>query len=728
MSKKRSKKKKPKKLKKILSHKIIAVFKDNSTLTLNYKQVSAALDIHDAPTRKLIYTILNELAREEQLQEVSRGKFHYIQRQVIITGVMDANRSGGGYVVSDDIDDDVFIAARHMNQSLHGDLVKVSLFLKGKRRRPEGEVVEVMEQANRLFVGTVEVQPKFAFLIPDNPNIRTDIFIPGGKVNGAKTGQKAIAKIADWPDGAQNPIGEIVEVLGDPGEHQTEMNAIMVEYELPRTFPEHVEQDAGKIPLELDEDEIARRKDIRDILTFTIDPVDAKDFDDALSIRTLDNGNTEVGVHIADVSHYVKPGGIIDEEAINRATSVYLVDRVIPMLPEVLSNQVCSLRPNEDKFTFSAIFELNAEAEIQNEWFGRTVIHSDRRFTYEEAQERLETGEGDLVEELKTLDTLAKKLRKARMKYGSIEFSSIEVKFKLDEKGNPMSVFQKVTKDSNQLIEDFMLLANRRVAAFIGQRKANEVVKPFIYRVHDEPDLEKLNTLSLFVKQFDYDVRFTGKNISENLNQMLAHFKGTNEQQMVEQVAIRSMAKAVYATENVGHYGLGFEYYTHFTSPIRRYPDLEVHRLLEHYLSGGKGPETNALDLVCKHSSLQEKRAAEAERASIKYMQVKFMMDKIGLEFEGVISGLTEWGMYVELVENKVEGMISLRSLVDDYYVFDTEKYRVTGTNSGNSFYLGDRLTIRVMSADLQKKQLDFRLVPEGEDEEFFIDDANFDD
>jgi ribonuclease R len=712
MSKKRSSKK-PNSLKKELGSKILNIFKSSNTKTFNYKQIASELDITDSNTRKLIYTILNDLTNQGDLKEDSRGKFTYNIQSMILTGVVDAIKSGACYVVTDEIEEDVYVNPKNMGQAMHGDTVKVSLFLNGKRRKPEGEIVEVLEQKNREIVGSIEMSDKYAFLIPDNAKITVDIYIALNKLNGAKQGEKAIAVITDWPKGATSPFGEIIEVLGEPGEHKTEMNAIMAEFGLPREFPEEVEADAAKISLELDKEEVARRRDFRKITTFTIDPVDAKDFDDALSIQQLENGNWEIGVHIADVAHYVTPDSLVDREAIERATSVYLVDRVIPMLPEVLSNKVCSLRPEEEKFTFSAVFELNDDAEVLNEWFGRTVIYSDRRFSYEEAQERLETGEGDFVDELKKLDTLAKTLRAARMRTGSIEFSSREVKFELDEDGNPLRVFEKLTKDSNKLIEDFMLLANRRVAAFVGQTKQGQVQKPFIYRVHDDPDNEKLQTLSKFVSQFDYKVKFNGNQTSEKLNALLNHFTGTNEKGMIEQVAIRCMSKAIYTTENVGHYGLGFEYYSHFTSPIRRYPDLEVHRLLQHYLDGGKPVNQDALELVCKHSSIQEKQAADAERSSIKYMQVKFMLDKIGEQFEGMVTGLTEWGMYVEIIENKCEGMISLRDIGDDFYTFDSEKYRVVGQNSERVFYLGDKINIVVSSADLRKKQLNFDLVEE---------------
>lgn len=710
MSKRKSKKK-PKKLKKQLGEKILNIFKSDNTKTFNYKQISSILEITDSPTRKLINEVLNDLSANDELKEVSRGKYKYNGQALVLTGIVDATRSGAAYVVTDQIAEDIYISPKNMNNALHGDMVSVSLFLKGKRRKPEGEILEIVEAKKREFVGTVELNKKFAFLLPDSQNMSVDIYIPLSKTKGAKQGEKAIAVITDWPKGATSPFGEIIEVLGAPGDHQTEMHAIIAEYDLPREFPEDVLAAADEIPLELDEAEIAERRDFRHIPTFTIDPVDAKDFDDALSFQVLENGNYEVSVHIADVSHYVMPDLLVDKEAIARATSVYLVDRVIPMLPEVLSNKVCSLRPNEEKFTFSAVFELDENAKLVKEWFGRTVILSDRRFSYEEAQSVIETKEGDYKEAILKLDDLAKKLRKLRMREGSIEFSSREVKFELDDKGNPMRVFEKITGDSNQLIEDFMLLANRRVAAFIGRVKKGRPVRPFVYRVHDEPDLEKLETLSKFVGQFDYNVKFTTHNVSKELNKLLKHFDGKNEKGMIEQVAIRSMAKAIYSTDNVGHYGLGFDYYTHFTSPIRRYPDLEVHRLLQHYLDQGNPIDEKALTGICKHSSIMEKQAADAERASIKYMQVKYMLDKVGQAFAGTITGLTEWGIYVEIIENKCEGMVSMRDIGDDYYYFDADNYRVVGQNTENTFYLGDQVDIVVRSANLMKKQLDFELI-----------------
>ena len=711
MSRKKPKKKKQKKILRVLKGHILEIFKANSSRTLNYKQVSSLMEIHDHESRKIVSEALLELVDEEKLIEAHRGKYKYNATTIVITGIIDAIKRGGAYLVSDDTEEDVYIAPRNMNQSLHGDLVKVSIFTGGRRKRPEGEVVEVINQHQREFVGVLTQRKKYAFMIPDNPSISVQFTIPLNEIKTANNGDKVIAKITDWPLGAEGPFATVEKVLGAPGENETEIHAILAEFGLPLEFPEDVALEAAKIPLEIPKEVIAQRRDFRDITTFTIDPLDAKDFDDALSLQQLENGNWEVGVHIADVSHYVPEGSIIDKEALSRATSVYLVDRVVPMLPETLSNKVCSLRPNEEKCTFSAVFEMDDNAKVINEWFGRTVINSDRRFTYEEAQAIIEGAEGDYKEEILTLDRLAKKMRGLRMKKGAIEFSSREVKFELDEKANPIRVFEKVTKDSNKLIEEFMLLANKKVAAFIGKSPKNQAKKTFVYRVHDEPDPEKLSLLVRFLEQFNYKLRIKPSDISGSLNRLLADFENRNEKAMVEQMTIRSMAKAIYTTQNIGHFGLGFGFYTHFTSPIRRYPDLVVHRLLQRYLDNGPSVNTEKIETICKHSSLQEKQAAGAERASIKYKQVQFMMEHIGEEFEGTVSGVTEWGMYIEINENRCEGMISIRSIGDDYYYFDERKYCIRGRHHGATFHLGDQVVIRVKGADLMKKQLDFELV-----------------
>jgi ribonuclease R len=560
-------------------------------------------------------------------------------------------------------------------------------------------------------VGVIEVTRNFAFLVPESKDIPYDIFIPLDKLHKGKNGQKAVARIVDWPANVKNPFGEIIQVLGFPGENETEMNAIMAEFELPVEFPVDVLKEAENISDKITTAEIAKRRDFRDVTTFTIDPIDAKDFDDALSYRKLTNGNIEVGVHIADVTFYVQPKTIIDDEAYERGTSVYLVDRVVPMLPERLSNNICSLKPNEDKLCYSAVFELDNEARVIKEWFGRTIINSNRRFDYDEAQKIIETGEGDLKNEILELDRLAKTLRTNRMKKGAVEFDRVEVKFVIDEKGKPVSVFFKENKDSNKLIEEFMLLANRRVAEFVGKKKEQKKERTFVYRIHDLPNQEKLLSFAHFVKKFGYKINTgSGKKTAESLNKLLEDVKGKGEENIVENLALRAMAKAEYSTKNIGHYGLAFDYYTHFTSPIRRYPDVMVHRLLDFYIKGGESKNQQKYEKMSNHSSEMEKRATDAERASIKYKQVEFMTDKIGNTYDGVISGVTEWGIYVEINENKCEGMIPIREIDDDFYYFDEDNYCLTGKHHGRKFQLGDPLRIRIWRTNLLKKQIDFQL------------------
>ena len=550
-------------------------------------------------------------------------------------------------------------------------------------------------------------------MVTSDQRMPVDIFIANDKLKGAKNGEKVVAKITEWPSDKKNPFGIVTQVLGMPGEHDTEMHAILAEYGLPNEFPEKVEQDAAKLNIEIDVKEIKKRRDFRAVTTFTIDPVDAKDFDDALSIKKLENGNWEIGVHIADVSHYVRPGTLLDDEALKRATSVYLVDRVVPMLPEVLSNNACSLRPQETKLCFSAVFELTENAELKNEWFGRTVIFSDRRFSYEEAQERIETKEGDYAEEILQMDKLAKILRKERFKKGAIAFDRIEVKFNLDEHVNPVGIFFKESKDSNKLIEEFMLLANKRVAEFIGKPTGKKEPKTFVYRIHDEPNQEKLLTLSNFVKTFGYKLDINQADVTKSLNSLLADVHGKAEENLIEQLAIRTMAKATYSTNNIGHYGLSFPYYSHFTSPIRRYPDVIAHRLLQHYLDGGASVNQEEVEEQCKHSSKMEILASEAERASIKYKQVEYLQDKIGEEYDGFISGVSEWGIYVEIMSGMCEGMVKLRDMDDDYYSFDPDNYCAVGRKKGKTYRMGDEVRIMVKRADLVRKQLDFVLVDE---------------
>src|SRR4030042_1414573 len=643
------------------SEKILSILSGSPQQGFNYKQVAKRLDITDPSEKRMISEILKELVKKGTIKEIYQGKFCVKASRGYITGIVDMTRSGYGFVTSDDIEEDVFVSARNLRTALHGDKVKVWLFARRKGSRPEGEVVEILERWRSSFVGTVEIMPNFAFLIPDNKNMPFDLFIPSSRLNGAKQGQKAVARVIEWDSKSKNPVAEIINVLGEPGLHETEMHAILAEFELPFHFTEDVEDDAEKILAEITENDIRARRDFRDVPTFTIDPADARDFDDALSLRTLKNGNYEIGVHIADVTHYVKPGSLTEEEARQRATSVYLVDRVVPMLPERLSNNISSLSPSEDKLTYSAVFEMNSKAEVINEWFGRTIINSDKRFSYEEAQYVIDTGEGDMKEQILLLHDLAQQLRKRRFSAGAFLFEKVEVQFDLDEEGKPLGIRFRDMGTSNQLIEEFMLLANRHVAELVGKKLRG---RTFVYRIHDKPDPEKIESFSHFITRFGYKLVEDEKtSLPRAMNRLLNSVAGKKEQNIIETLALRAMAKAVYSTDNNGHYGLSFKHYTHFTSPIRRYPDMMVHRLLTDYLNNQVPGEKEKYEKLCEHSSKMERLAAEAERASVKYKQVEYMSDKTGKQFEGIISGVTEWGIYGEIIENKCEGMINIREL-----------------------------------------------------------------
>ncbi|WP_426329909.1 ribonuclease R [Pedobacter sp. R-06] len=708
-------KKKSANIKLVLNQLVSDVFEKNNNQLLNYKQVSAKLNLNDQESRETILEILKEGKSAGIFLEPEKGKFKLKELQNFIIGTVDMTADGSAYIVpEDEFEKDIFVAPRKLKNALHGDTVKAYVFAKKSGRKNDGEVVEIIKRAKSDFTGVIKISDRFAFVIADDKKMMHDIFVPLADIHEAKNGQRVLVTLSDWPESAKNPIGIVKHVLGNQGENNTEMNAILAQYGFPLEFPPQVEREANAIPEEIPAAEIAKRKDFRKVLTFTIDPADAKDFDDAISYQKLPNGNHEIGVHIADVSHYVIQGTELDKEAYSRATSVYLVDRVIPMLPERLSNGVCSLRPHEDKLCFAAVFELDEQANIQSEWYGRTVIHSDRRFSYEEAQEVIENKAGDYAQEILKLNELAYILRDRKFKNGAISFESTEVKFKLDDSGKPIGVYVKERKDAHKLIEDYMLLANRKVAEFIAKKTKGKDKLTFVYRVHDSPNMETLNTFATFASRFGYKINTkSDKEIAKSLNNLMNDVEGKKEQNILTSLAIRSMAKAIYSTKKTSHYGLAFEYYTHFTSPIRRYPDVMAHRLLQTYLDGGKSADMEFYEVACVHSSAMEKRAADAERASIKYKQAEYLENNIGTEYKGIISGVTEWGMYVEIEENKCEGMIRLRDISDDFYVLDEKNYCIVGQRKKKKYQLGDEVMIRVKKVDLSKRQIDFTLIPD---------------
>lgn len=719
-----------------LTESILVILRKNHSNPYNYKQIASKLGLDDPSSRNQIIKKLKKLQVEKTIQEVERGKYILTPSQNYYTGSVDMAGRGQGYIIVEDLEEDIYVKSKNLNKSLHGDIVEVYVFKRRKGGKTEGEVTRIIKRNKTEFVGTIDITDRFAFVNVSDHKMVTDIFISKNNLNGAQQGEMVLVSLDDWPQNADSPFGTVLKRLGMPGEHHTEIHAILAQYGLPYEFDKNIENFANKIDTSIQDSEIKKRRDMRKDLTFTIDPKDAKDFDDALSFSTLENGNYEIGVHIADVSHYLKEGTILDQEAYQRATSVYLVDRVVPMLPEILSNGACSLRPNEEKYTFSAVFEINNKAEVIKQWFGRTVTYSDARFAYEEAQHIIETNQDNpsalqtsipadisitnssysvkkpIAKAILEMDRLAKIIRKKRMNNGAISFDKVEVRFKLDATNNPEGVYFKESKDANKLIEEFMLLANRSVAEFIGKQNPK---KTFVYRVHDQPDDEKIAALEKIIKQFGYklDTR-DKKSTAQSMNTLLKNVQGTKEQNMVDTLAIRTMSKAVYTTNNIGHYGLAFDYYTHFTSPIRRYPDVMVHRLLQHYLDKNSTAKQEFFEEKCRHSSEQESLAARAERDSIKYMQVKYMQDHQDQDFSGIISGVTQWGIYVEIISNKCEGMVRIQDMRDDHYEFIQEQYAVVGRKTQRTFTLGDQVLVRVKNADLVRKQLDFTMLEQN--------------
>jgi ribonuclease R len=713
MSKKRkkeertkSKKKKDKKQVGKLRSDILALLNDHPDRAQSMKQIIRKLGLKKKDDIKKAGEYLDELAEKEKITRLSNGSYISNAKSDEYEGVVDHVSSRFAYVNIGQ-EQDIYVKTNDLAGAVDGDTVKLVIFSTRHGEHPEGKVTEIVRRNRNRFVGKIEVSKNFAFVVADSRKIHQDFFIYPENIKGATNGDKVIVEVTNWASDERKPEAKVVEILGKAGENEAEIHSIMAEFDLPFRFSETIEKESEKIDEGITKEEISKRRDFRDITTFTIDPEDAKDFDDALSFRKLENGRYEIGVHIADVTHYVRMNSGLDKEAFDRATSVYLVDRTIPMLPERLSNGLCSLRPNEDKLTFAAVFEMDEKGKVFDEWFGRTIIHSDKRFSYEEAQQVLETGVGPFSEELTILNSLAKKLRKERFSKGAVNFETTEVKFKLDEKGRPLAVIPKVRKDAHKLIEEFMLLANKQVATFVYNYKKGKEKNTFVYRIHDFPDPDKVKDFAVFAKQFGHKMNVDEESISKSLNKLMEEIEGKPEQNVLEQLAIRTMAKAKYSTDVKGHFGLAFKHYTHFTSPIRRYPDMMVHRLLQHYLDEGKPVNKPEYEERCIHSSEREKRAADAERASIKYKQVEFMTYAENKEYEGLISGVTEWGIYVEIIETKCEGMIRMSDMTDDFYEFDEKRYRIVGRRSKKVYTLGDKIAVRVKKTDIDRRLID---------------------
>ncbi len=692
--------------------KILKILKQNPKKTFNYKQLSKKLNLKTPAKQRIIAKLLPQIKKEGLIEEIKRGKFRLRQIKKVTKGVVDLSQKRMPVVYSEELDENIHVSNKHIHRALHNDIVEVSIFAKSRKNVLEGEITKVLKRYRPTFVGTIIRSETFAFCSVDNKLMPFDIFIPLKKLNKAKHGDKVIVKIYDWPAYAKNPIGKVLEILGQSGEHNTEMHAILAEFGLPNKFPKNVEIEAEKIAKKITKNDLKNRKDFRNTFTITIDPEDAKDFDDAISLRKISDNSYEIGIHIADVSNYVKENSVIDKEAKKRATSVYLVDRVVPMLPEAISNSICSLNEKTDKLTFSVVIVFDKNANIKKTWIGKTIINSNKRFNYNEVQKIIEQKKGQFKDEILILNDIAQKIRNKRFKTGAISFERGELFFEIDDKGRPLKVKYVKTKEANHLIEEFMLEANKKVAEKIGRPRPNHKKKTFIYRVHDAPDYDKLKQFKDFALKMGYEISLKSKKDTANsLNKLFSEIKGKPESDVIANFAIRSMSRAIYSIDNIGHYGLGFQYYTHFTSPIRRYPDLMVHRLLYSYLNGANSANDKYLEENCEHCSDMENKAMSAERSSKKYKAVEYMKKRMGQIFDGYISGITEWGIYVELFPCKIEGMILIRDIADDFFYFDEDSYTLNAHYSDKKFQIGDKVKIKVVRADLKKRQLDFQLI-----------------